>query len=416
MNLNSFIICLIKTTSEAGYEETQGVTLKMKKTTNIISVIPARGGSKSIPCKNITDFCGKPLIAWTIEQAKGCKQINDVYVSTDDREIGNVSDRCGAKIIWRPPELATDMAPSEGALLHAISEIEKKNKVDIVVFLQATSPLREYNDIDNALQKFVSEGADSLFSAAALDDFCVWGDVGGEFKSITFDYRNRGRRQDRKPFYLENGSIYIFKPEIIRKHDNRLGGKISVYPMQMWKSYEIDTMEDMELCTYYMREKIAGNIPDKLKLNNVRLVVYDFDGVMTNNTVLVREDGLESVTVSRADGFATGMIKRKGIQQVIMTMEKNKVVEARARKLDLPVIKGVDDKKTTLLAYCKDHKISLENIAYIGNDINDLDVMKIVGYPVCPSDAYEEIRRISRIVLNVPGGSGVIRDFVRFIE
>jgi N-acylneuraminate cytidylyltransferase len=382
----------------------------------IIAIIPARGGSKSIPRKNIVNFCGKPLIAWSIEQAAKCRRIDSVYVSTDDAEIADVSLAYGAKVICRPEELATDTASSESALIHAISEIEKEQRIETVAFLQATSPLRDDNDMDDALKRFIAENADSLFSATVLDDFCVWGSTEGKLKSLTYNYKNRGRRQDRKPYYLENGSIYLFKPEVIRKYGNRLGGKIAIYEMPMWKSHEIDNPEDLELCEYYMRKNILKGSLKGVKLKNIELIVYDFDGVMTNNTVLVREDGLESVTVSRADGLATGMIKKKGIPQIILTMEKNKVVEARAKKLDLPILKGVDDKKTALKSYCKEHKILLKNVVYVGNDINDLDVMKTVGYPVCPSDANVEIKKISSIILTTPGGSGVIREFVGLIE
>jgi N-acylneuraminate cytidylyltransferase len=179
-----------------------------------------------------------------------------VFVTTDDKEIARVSGQYGAKIIWRPAELATDGSSSEAAILHAISEIEKKRKISLVVFLQATSPLREATDIDKALEKFISDGADSLFSAAALEDFCVWEVKNSKLRSITFDYKNRGRRQDRKPCYLENGSIYIFKPGIIRRRNNRLGGKIALYLMPFWKSYEIDKAEDIGICKFYMINKI----------------------------------------------------------------------------------------------------------------------------------------------------------------
>lgn len=166
---------------------------------NIIAIIPARGGSKSIPKKNIIDFCGKPLIAWSIEQALGSKYIGKVYVTTDDKEISEVSRRFGATIIQRPIELATDMSSSEDALFHAISEIEMQTTIDAVVFLQATSPLRENQDIDNAMELFLREKVDSLFSAAVLEDFCIWENTGAGMRSVTFDYKNRGRRQDRKP-------------------------------------------------------------------------------------------------------------------------------------------------------------------------------------------------------------------------
>lgn len=228
------------------------------KAPKVIALVPARGGSKGIPKKNIMDFCGKPLISWSIGQALGSKYIKDVYVTSDDNKILKVSERAGAKPIKRPAKLATDTSSTEDALLHAIAEIEggPSGAADIVVFLQATSPLRTSADIDKAIRLFISEKADSLFSGAVLDDFCVWEYAKGRLKSMTFDHRNRGRRQDRKPYYLENGSIYIFKPAILKKHRNRLGGKIVFFGMPFWKSYEIDKAEDVGICGYFMKTGI----------------------------------------------------------------------------------------------------------------------------------------------------------------
>lgn len=225
-----------------------------------VAIIPARGGSKVIPKKNIMDFCGKPLIAWSIEQALGCSLINDVFVSTDDAEISRVSEKYGANIIVRPSEIATDTSASEDAILHAIDEIEKESgcTIDIVVFLQATSPVRETSDIYGAIRKFIDDEADSLFSAAVLDDFLIWGNVDGRFVSINYDYKNRGLRQDREKQYVENGSIYVFRPEILRKEKNRLGGNIIIYEMEFWKIHEIDTYEDIEICQYYMDKSLLG--------------------------------------------------------------------------------------------------------------------------------------------------------------
>ncbi|MDD5433882.1 MAG: acylneuraminate cytidylyltransferase [Nitrospira sp.] len=388
----------------------------MNKLPNIVAIIPARGGSKSIPRKNIIDFCGKPLIAWSIELALASKYISDVYVTTDDKEIANVSQAYGAKIIWRPPELATDIASSEDALLHAISDIEKVRKIDLIVFLQATSPIRDTNDVDKAIEEFSSKKADSLFSAAVLEDFCIWEKAKSGIRSMTFDYKNRGRRQDRQPYYLENGSIYIFKPDILKQNNNRLGGSIALYQMPFWKSYEIDSIEDIEVCEYFMRNKVLKNQNKFFLLQNIHLIVYDFDGVFTDNKVILREDGLESVIVNRADGLAVGMLNDLGIKQIILSKEKNKVVETRGNKLGITVIKGVDNKKDRLVSYCREENIQLENVLYIGNDINDLEVMKIVGFPICPSDAYRDIKDISKVILDASGGNGVAREILKYIE
>ena len=228
---------------------------------SIIAIIPARGGSKSIPKKNITDFLGKPLLVWSIEAAKNSKFVQGVYVSTDDKEIAAVAEAYGAKVVWRPQEIAGDLSPSEEALQHAIGEIEKtgQEQIDYVVFLQATSPLRETKDVDNAVEKIMAEGADSLFSGAAIGDFFIWRKLGDMLESVNYDYKNRKRRQDFGEQFVENGSLYVFKPSILAEHNNRLGGKIVVSEMEFYKSFEIDDAEDLEFCEALARIKGFDN-------------------------------------------------------------------------------------------------------------------------------------------------------------
>jgi 3-deoxy-D-manno-octulosonate 8-phosphate phosphatase (KDO 8-P phosphatase) len=148
----------------------------------------------------------------------------------------------------------------------------------------------------------------------------------------------------------------------------------------------------------------------------IDLIVYDFDGVLTDNRVIVNEDGVDSVTVNRADGLAISILKAKGIRQIILSTETNKVVKARAKKLKIPVIQGLKDKKQALLAYCKKNKISANNTIYIGNDINDISTMSVVGYPASPSDAAIAVRRISKIKLDACGGAGVVRELLDYLK
>lgn len=224
----------------------------------VTAIIPARAGSKGIPNKNIIDFCGKPLIAWSIEQAIQSDYVEDIYVSTDGKEIAEISEQYGAKIIWRPSNLASDTASSESAVLHAIGEIEKRHIVKSVLFLQPTSPIRLSIDIDNAVRIFLNKSYDSLFSMCFLEDLCIWKKTQNMIQSLTYDYQNRGRRQDREPLLLENGSIYVFKTEILKTYNNRLGGKIGVYEMPFDRSYEIDNLNDIETCVYFMRKYYGG--------------------------------------------------------------------------------------------------------------------------------------------------------------
>jgi CMP-N,N'-diacetyllegionaminic acid synthase len=210
-----------------------------------VAIIPARGGSKGIPGKNIMDFCGKPLIAWSILQAKNTPEIDNVYVSSDSSDILRIASNYGAETIVRPLDIAGDTASSESAIEHALSAITYP--VGLIIMLQATSPLRKPDDLSKAIKQFYQEGWDSAFSGAVLDDFLIWEKNQHDcFISINYDYLNRGRRQERQPQYVENGSFYLFKPEILRQ-GNRLGGKIGVFLMDFWQSFEIDTPDDIRL-------------------------------------------------------------------------------------------------------------------------------------------------------------------------
>jgi len=228
---------------------------------NVIAIILARGGSKEIPRKNLLDFCGKPLVAWSIIQAKQCKQISSVWISSDDKEILKVGEEYGAKKILRPQQLVTDNATSESGWLHGIETIENNGEtVDLVIGIQTTSPIRESKDFTKALEIFEKKNCDSMFSASKLKDFFIWNKTNNhEYISANYDYRNRKLRQNVQEQYVENGSFYIFKPEILRKNNNRLHGKIEIYEMDFWKSFEIDSYDDIELCETLMKHYILRN-------------------------------------------------------------------------------------------------------------------------------------------------------------
>lgn len=211
----------------------------------IISIIPARGGSKGIPNKNIIDFHGKPLITWTIEQALDSKMIDEVYVTSDSSHILSIAEGMGVHTIKRPSKLSNDSASSESALLHALKTINKR--IDLIVFLQVTSPLRKKYDIDNAIRKLLDEKADSLLSLCSSKEF-IWNKFNETFSPLTYDIENRCDHRQLKNLYYENGSIYVFKPQILEKKKNRLGGKISVYLMDSWQRADIDDQDSLDYC------------------------------------------------------------------------------------------------------------------------------------------------------------------------
>jgi len=211
----------------------------------VIAIILARGGSKGIPRKNVLNFVGHPLVAWSVMQAKKTKEIDEVYVSSDSDEILEIAQSYGAKVIKRPDEYAGDTAKSEEAILHALKVLGSDQ--EIIIMLEPTAPLRKPNDLGNAVKMFRTEGWDSCFSGAALQDFLIWKrDNNGKLTSVNYDYKNQGPRQMREPDYVENGAIYMFKPEIMLKNKNRFGGNIGIFPNYFWQSFEIDEPEDWD--------------------------------------------------------------------------------------------------------------------------------------------------------------------------
>jgi len=222
-----------------------------------VAIIPARGGSKGLKEKNIYPVAGKPLLAWTIQQALASTSIDKVFVSTDSFIISGIAREYGAEVIERPAKLAGDKSSSESAISHALEviELEYEMPVSTVVFLQATSPLRKPGDIDAAVEVFRREGADSLISVTKADDLTLWESREGKWASVNFDYRNRGMRQDRPTQFIENGSIYIFTPKTLATFGNRIGEKLSTYQMEFWQTWEIDTLEEIDLIEYYLFRK-----------------------------------------------------------------------------------------------------------------------------------------------------------------
>jgi YrbI family 3-deoxy-D-manno-octulosonate 8-phosphate phosphatase len=381
----------------------------------ILAIIPARGGSKGIPRKNVRSFLGSPLLAHSIRHAQQAPSVTRVVVSTDDMEIAAAARRYAAEVVLRPAHLSGDEAPSEAAISHVLDDLQSREGYEpaLVVFLQATSPLRRPGDVQAAIEMLMREGADSLFSACPAHGF-VWRIHGNQLTPLTYDYHHRPRRQDIGQDFIENGSIYVFKPWVLREQHNRLGGKIAVYQMEPLDSFQVDQPGDLELM-----ERLASlNRPEasRADLEPIRLLVLDFDGVMTDNRVLVRQDGTEAVWCHRGDGWGIGRLKEKGMMIVVISTEANPVVEARCRKLNLDFVQGCDDKLAALKRVVEQHHLTPDQVAYVGNDLNDLECMRWVGVPIAVADAMPEIHSVARLVTVRPGGYGAVREVADWLS
>jgi CMP-N,N'-diacetyllegionaminic acid synthase len=238
----------------------------MKKK-NTIAIILARGGSKGIPGKNIKSFLGKPLLAWTVIQAKISKNISKVYLSSDSDKILKIGEKYGAIAVKRPKNISGDKARSEEAVLHLLQNLDYNP--DGVVMLEPTAPLRDIQDIDNCINDFYLNKWDSGFSGAILEDFLIWKfNKKNKLLPINYNFKKKVPRQLRDPEVVENGSIYIFTSKSVKKNNNRFGGKIGFSVNQIWQSFEIDNIQDWKFVSLIFNRYLLKKY-QKIKLKKI---------------------------------------------------------------------------------------------------------------------------------------------------
>ena len=371
-----------------------------------VAIIPARGGSKGILDKNLQPVHGIPLVARAVRSAVAAVHIDQVYVSTDSSRIASVAEANGAKVINRPASISGDEASSESAILHALDDIKD---ADVVAFIQCTSPFIDPHDLDKAC-RMVSEGeADVVFSGVEDHGF-RWEERDGSFHPIGHDAASRPRRQDLAPRVMETGAFYVFREKGLRDSGSRFHGTISAVRVGRREALEIDSAEDLSLA-----RELAMNAESSKTIGPLDAVVCDFDGVHTDDHVWVDEKGVESVRVSRSDGYGIKLLKEAGYTVLILSTEKNPVVAARAKKLDVEVIQGQDNKADALDTWLEKNSIDASRVAYLANDVNDIPALERVGWPVVVADAHPSVKVMARISLRSNGGEGAVRELVDLI-
>ncbi|MEE2960664.1 MAG: acylneuraminate cytidylyltransferase [Myxococcota bacterium] len=379
----------------------------------VLAVIPARGGSKGIPRKNLVEVGGLPLIAHTIRHAQRANSITRVVVSTDDSEIITEAESFGADVVKRPSGLSGEFASTESALKHTLEflKLTEGYEPSLVVLLQCTSPLRRGGDIDAAYVQFKETDADSLFSGSRVQGF-IWR-MKADGVEPTYDYANRPRRQDTHLEMVENGSIYIFKPYLILEHENRLGGKITCFETDPLDGFQIDEPEDVGLFNALFQ--IGRGLGQSFTPVDPKMLVLDFDGVMTNDRVFVSEEGVESVICYRGDGPGIRKVEEHGVKVIVLSQERNPVVRRRCEKLSVECHHGYHDKLTKLKSIAEERGVDPENIVYVGNDLNDVECMQWVSWPVAVQDARPEVIEHARFITQSRGGQGAVREICDLI-
>ena len=395
----------------------------MNNSEEVLAIIPARGGSKGVPGKNVFPLAAKPLIAYTIEAALESRSVSRLIVSTDDKNIAEVSSLYGAETLDRPVEISGDYHQSELALIHVLDHLETNEEYipDWLIFIQCTSPLLLPEDIDEAYRVVVKGKYDSVFSAFEEHFIPRWQFGRNEaVEPVNYEPNKRPMRQEVPSEFVENGAFYIMRTDHLKRTGTRFGKKCGIYVMPLERSFQVDTLEDIALIEKVINGRSNNNtnsFPDALnrQLDKLKLVIVDFDGTMTDNKVIVDQDGREQVVCNRSDGWGVRLLKNKGIEVVCLTSEQNSVVLRRCEKLEIKCYNGVLEKGMKISEICEKSGVLPEETAFIGNDINDIPALKLVGVPVVVQDAHRDAKMHSKIVLNRCGGDGVLQEFAELL-
>ncbi len=400
----------------------------MVKRPEVLAIIPARGGSKGIPRKNINLFAGYPLISYSIAAGLQAESVTRVIVSTDDDEIAAVARQWGAETpFMRPAELAQDQTTDLPVFQHALRWLKDNEgySPDLVIQLRPTSPIRPRNCIDEAvalLQR--NPGADSVRGVvpSGQNPYKMWRLQATDkpmapllsLESVSEPFN--APRQALPPTYWQTGHIDVIRPGVILEENSMSGRNILPYLIDPRYTVDIDTPFDWLRYEWLVRNgnlEFADPASKRRKLPaRVSLVAMDFDGVLTDNLVHVHQDGFELVASSRGDSMGIRLVRESlPVQFVVISTETNPVVTVRCRKINLEVFQGINDKATVLKNLLQEKNIPAEEVVFIGNDVNDLGCFDITGYAVTPVDAEPEVKRRADLVLTRPGGKGAVREF-----
>lgn len=379
-----------------------------------IAFIPVRGGSKSIPLKNIKPFCGKPLVCWNIEALEGCDLIDEIIVATDSDKIEETvlaQSYKKTKIYRRSAENACDTASTESVMLEYINYAHLPQE-DIFMLVQATSPLTETQHFTEALGIYQKGIYDSMLTCVRNYRF-FWNEDG---TSKNYDYMNRPRRQNFKGELMENGAFYINTVSNILKSGNRLSGKIGIYEMPEYTATEIDEPDDWIILENLMRKHVLSK---RTSQPQIKLFLSDVDGTLTDGGMYYSEKGDELKKFNTRDGMGFQLLREAGIKTGIITSENTEIVANRAKKLKIDfLVQGKRDggKLAAAQEICSQLGITLNEVAYIGDDINCHELLEAVGVAACPADANIIIKNITSIkIMSRNGGEGCVREFVNII-
>ncbi len=382
--------------------------------------IPVRGGSKSIPLKNIKKMCGQPLVYWTIKAACECFCIDAVYVSTDSDKVRETVNQIKNEnrdlfhkivVIDRSPETASDTASTESAML----EFSQKYDFDNIVLIQATSPLLTADDLTGGFELFMQPDTDSVISCVRQRRFLWERNEKGDAVPLNYDIYHRPRRQEFSGYLMENGAFYITSKENLIASQNRITGNIKAYEMSEDTAFEIDETSDWIIIEELLRRREMSSMK-KGQFGKIKMFLTDCDGCLTDGGMYYSEKGDELKKFNTKDGMGFSLLKKRGIITGIITGENTRIAESRARKLHIDELyQGISNKMDVVKRLANKYHVELSEIAYVGDDINDVDVLENVGFPCTVNNASDSVKKRAKYVSNLNGGEGAVRDIIEFI-
>ncbi|SFD02727.1 acylneuraminate cytidylyltransferase [Algibacter pectinivorans] len=374
-----------------------------------IGFIPLRKGSKGIPNKNKRKMVGRPLFTWVLGEAV-FSNLDEVVVYTDDQSIIDFITKeyhwtNKVKAVLRSAESASDTASTEFAILEYCESINYN--FDVFCLLQATSPFTRKEDINICLEK-LNEDYDSALTVVNTHRF-LWDKNG---KALNYNPKERPRRQDFEGLLIENGAVYATTKDSLKSTKNRLGSNIAVVQMAEDSLHEIDSETDWTVVEQLLIERQKQAKQSK----KITHLVLDVDGVFTDGTITYTKDGEHTKGFDMRDGMGLEILRQFNIKVIVMTSENSELVVKRMQKLQIEdVFLGVKDKYTLLNNIIKEEDISLSNVAYIGDDVNDLTNICSVGWSITPNNATDIVKHNADVVLSKNSGAGAIREACQFI-
>lgn len=378
-----------------------------------IAFIPVRGGSKSIPLKNIKLMNGRPLIYWTLDAAVNCAEVGTVVVSTDSLKIKRVVEKYGSSkiiVIGRSEAVSTDTASTESVMLEFANDYDFEN----IVVVQATSPLLQSEDLTNGINKYLEKGINSVLSVVRQKRF-IWRESSNNVNALNYDPLNRPRRQEFDGFLVENGAFYITSRDNLLSSKCRISGTIAAVEMAEETYFEIDEPSDWIIVEELLRRNHDESDYDSA-LKKVKCVLTDSDGVLTDGGMYYSEHGDELKKFNTKDGMGFKLLREAGIITGIITGENIELVRRRAQKMKVnEVYLGIQDKMKILNEISTKYNLKYEEIAYIGDDINDLEVIKTVGLGCTVNDGMQCVKDVAKIITKSKGGEGAVREVVETI-